>query len=88
MTKLMKVLYDYILECTLDQYYKETDFYKQRAKRDAVSRTLWEQLSPDQRLLLEEVQQAYDNTAACELEAMFLAAFDGGCALSRRHSAL
>lgn len=88
MNKLMESLYDYILDHTLEQYYKETDYYRQHEKRDAVGRKLWEQLPPNQRLLLEEVQRAYDSTADCELEAMFLAAFDEWSALSQRHTAL
>ncbi len=88
MTKLMETLYDYILDNTLERYYNETAFHECYEKREAVGRELWEQLTPDQKLLLEEVQRAYDRTASCELEAMFLAAFDEWCALNRRHTAL
>jgi len=76
MTPLMETLYDYILAQTLEQYYHETAYYECRTKRDAVGRELWEQLSPAQRLVLEELQRAYDRTELCELRAMFLAAFD------------
>ena len=88
MTKLMETLYDYILDNTLEHYYNETAFHEWYEKREAVGRELWEQLTPDQKLLLEEVQRAYDRTANCELEAMFLAAFDEWCALNQRHTVL
>lgn len=88
MDKLMEPLYDYILDSTLEEYYKETAYQKWQKRRDAVGRELWEQLPPAQRQLLEEVQRAYDRTAGCELEAMFLAAFDECMSLTRRHTAL
>jgi len=88
MTKLMETLYDYILDNTLERYYNETAFHEWYEKRETVGRELWEQLAPDQKRLLEELQRAYDRTAGCELEAMFLAAFDEWCALDRRHTAL
>lgn len=85
MTPVMEPLYDYILEHTFEQYLQETAYRGYSAKRDAVGRELWEQLSPDQRRLLEDLQRAYDRTGLCQLEAMFLAAFDEYCALTRRH---
>lgn len=85
MTPLMETLYDYILAQTLEQYYHETAYYEYRTKRDAVGRELWERLSPTQRLMLEELQCAYDRTELCELEAMFLAAFDECHSLMQRH---
>lgn len=88
MDKLMETLYDYILDHTLEEYYKATDYYAQRQRRDDIGRTLWEQLPPEQRSLLEEVQRSYDRTECCELEAMFLASFDQWASLLRPHSAL
>ena len=85
MTSVMNPLYEYVLEHILEQYYHETAYYEYRAKRDAVGRELWEQLPANQRRLLEELQRAYDRAELCELEAMFLAAFDECCSLMQRH---
>lgn len=85
MDELMQELFYYILEHTLERYYPCTAYAQWRAKRDAVGRTLWEQLSPAQKGLLEELQRSYDRTENCELEAMYLAAFDQCAALLSGH---
>ena len=87
MTKLMETLYDYILDNTLEQYYNETAYHEWYEKRETVGRELWEQLAPDHKRLLEELQRAYDRTQMAELEAMFLASFDQCKSLARSHSA-
>lgn len=87
MNDVMQTLFNYILDTSLETYYKKTKYAEWSKKRDAVGRKLWEQLTPDQRTLLEELQQGYDRAEICELEAMFLAAFDQCMALTRAHSA-
>lgn len=86
MDELMQELFYYILENTLERYYSCTDYAQWHAKRDAAGRTLWEQLPPAQKFLLEELQRSYDRTENCELEAMFLAAFDQCASLLSGHA--
>lgn len=87
MDELMQALYDHILDHLLEKYYPLTDYAERREARDEIGRRLWEQLSPDQKLLLEDLQRAYDYTQMAELEAMFLSAFDQCKSLARSHSA-
>ena len=87
MNELMQVLYDHAVEHLLENYYSQTDYAERRKVRDEIGRTLWEQLPPDQKALLEELQRAYDYTQMAELEAMFLASFDQCKSLALSHSA-
>ena len=86
MDAVMQELFYYIIENTLERYYSCTAYEQWRDKRDAVGRELWEQLPPAQKRLLEELQRSYDRTENCELEAMFLAAFDQCAALLSGHA--
>ena len=87
MDELMQALFNHITEHLLENYYLQTDYAERRKVRDEIGRTLWEQLPPDQKALLEELQRAYDYTQMAELEAMFLASFDQCKSLALSHSA-
>ena len=76
MNELMQALYTHVIDTTYEKYCDQTDFSALCADRDAIGRELWEQLPQDQRDLLEDLQRAYDRAQMCELEVMFLAAFD------------
>lgn len=76
MNELMQALYSYILDSTYAKYCARTGYDDLCDDRDAIGRQLWEQLPQDQRDLLEDLQRAYDRAQMCELEVMFLAAFD------------
>ena len=76
MDDLMQALYNHIIDNLLEKYYSQTAYEERCSKRDEIGRTLWEQLPPDQRKLLEQLQRAYDYAQLAELEAMFLASFD------------
>ena len=86
MDEVMQELFYHILENTLERYYPCTAYEQWRGKRDAAGRTLWEQLPPAQKLLLEELQRSYDRTENCELEAMFLASYDQCASLLSGHA--
>ena len=87
MDELMQALYDYILGHLLEKYYAQTDYAERYEARDEIGRKLWEQLPPDQKALLEQLQRAYDYAQMAELEAMFLASFDQCKSLALSHSA-
>lgn len=87
MDKLMQTLFDHAVENLLEPYYARTAYAQRIRVRDEVGRTLWGQLEGEQRELLEQLQRAYDYAQMAELEAMFLAAFDEGISLLRRHTA-
>ena len=88
MDELMQALFDHITDHLLEKYYPQTAYSERHAAQDEIGRRLWEQLPPDQKALLEQLQRAYDYTQMAELEAMFLAAFDEWCALNQRHTVL
>lgn len=85
MDDLMQALFDHILDNLLEKYYSQTAHAERCSKRDEIGRTLWEQLPPDQRKLLEQLQRAYDYAQDAELEAMFLASFDQCKSLALSH---
>ncbi|MDE7261550.1 MAG: hypothetical protein K2N78_05745 [Oscillospiraceae bacterium] len=87
MDELMQALFDHITDHLLEKYYGQTAYAERYKARDAIGRRLWEQLPPDQKDLLEQLQQAYDYTQMAELEAMFLASFDQCKSLALSHSA-
>ena len=87
MDELMQVLFNDITDRLLEKYYNQTAYAARCKSRDAIGRTLWEQLSAPQREQLEELQRAYDAAQMSELEAMFLASFDQCKSLARSHSA-
>ena len=87
MDKLMEALFDYITDELLEKYCAQTAYAERAKARDEVGRRLWEQLPPDQKALLEQLQRAYDYTQMAELEAMFLASFDQCKSLALSHSA-
>lgn len=87
MDELMQALFNDITDRLLEKYYGQTAYAERREARDETGRRLWEQLSPDQKLLLEDLQRAYDYTQMAELEAMFLSAFDQCKSLALSHSA-
>ena len=87
MDELMQVLFDDITDRLLDKYYPQTAYDERRIARDTIGRKLWEQLPPDQKDLLEQLQRAYDHTQMAELEAMFLASFDQCKSLALSHTA-
>lgn len=84
MTPLEETLYNFILDNDLEAHYQQTAYHRRRDARDALGRLLWQQLAEPQRLLLEQLQRAYDRTQDCELEAMFLAAFHQAASLLGR----
>ena len=69
MTPLEETLYNFILDNDLEARYQQTAYHRRREA---------------QRLLLEQLQRAYDRTQDCELEAMFLAAFHQAASLLGR----
>ena len=69
MTPLEETLYNFILDNDLEARYQQTAYHRRRDARDALGRLLWQQLAEPQRLLLEQLQRAYDRTQDCELEA-------------------
>jgi len=87
MDELMQALFDHITDHLLEKYYPQTAYAERHAIRDEIGRKLWEQLPPDQKILLEQLQRAYDYTQMAELEAMFLASFDECKSLALSHSA-
>ena len=87
MDELMQALYNDITARTMGRYYPQTEYEERREERDRIGRELWEQLPPEQKELLEELQRAYDLTQMAELEAMFLASFDQLKSLAFSHSA-
>lgn len=87
MDELMQLLYNDITGRTMIKYYPQTEYEERRAEQDQIGRTLWEQLPPEQKELLEELQRAYDLTHLAELEAMFLASFDQLKSLAFSHFA-
>ena len=87
MDELMQALFNDITDRLLEKYYPQTAYAERRDTRDAIGRRLWEQLPPDQKALLEQLQRAYDYTQMAELEAMFLASFDQCKSLALSHSA-
>jgi len=87
MDELMQALFDHITDHLLEKYYPQTAYAERHAVQDEIGRTLWEQLPPDQKILLEQLQRAYDYTQMAELEAMFLASFDECKSLALSHSA-
>ncbi|MBD5161110.1 MAG: hypothetical protein HDT14_03655 [Oscillibacter sp.] len=86
MDELMQALFDDITDRLLEKYYPKTAYAERREARDEIGRRLWEQLPPDQRVLLEDLQRAYDYTQMAELEAMFLSSFDQCKSLALSHS--
>lgn len=87
MDELMQALFNDITDRLLEKYYPQTAYAERCKVRDETGRRLWEQLSPDQKVLLEDLQRAYDSTQMAELEAMFLASFDQCKSLALSHSA-
>ena len=87
MDELMQALFDHITDHLLEKYYPQTAYSERHAAQDEIGRRLWEQLPPDQKALLEQLQRAYDYTQMAELEAMFLASFDQCKSLALSHSA-
>ena len=87
MDELMQALFNDITDRLLGKYYPQTAFAERCATRDSIGRKLWEQLPPDQKALLEQLQTAYDYAQMAELEAMFLASFDQCKSLALSHSA-
>ncbi len=87
MDELMQALFDHITDHLLEKYYPQTAYAERHAAQDEIGRRLWEQLPPDQKVLLEQLQRAYDYTQMAELEAMFLASFDECKSLALPHSA-
>lgn len=87
MDELMQALFNDITDRLLEKYYPQTAYAERYKVRDEIGRRLWEQLSPGQKLLLEDLQRAYDCTQMAELEAMFLASFDQCKSLALSHSA-
>ena len=87
MDELMQALFNDVTDRLLEKYYPQTAYAERRDARDEAGRRLWEQLDPEQRALLEELQRAYDHTQMAELVAMFLAAFDQCKSLALPHSA-
>ena len=87
MDELMQALFDHITDHLLEKYYAQTDYAERYKARDEIGRKLWEQLPPDQKAMLEQLQRAYDYTQIAELEAMFLASFDQCKSLALSHSA-
>ena len=85
MDEPMQALFNDITDRLLEKYYPKTDFAQCCKVRDEIGRTLWSQLPPEQRELLEELQRAYAQME--ELEAMFLASFDQCKALALSHCA-
>lgn len=85
MDELMQALFNDITDRLLGKYYAQTAYAERCEVRDRIGRTLWEQLDPEQKALLEQLQRAYDNTQMAELEAMFLASFDQCKALALPH---
>lgn len=83
----MQALFNDITDRLLEKYYPQTAYAERRDARDEIGRRLWEQLSPGQKVLLEDLQRAYDHTQMAELEAMFLASFDQCKSLALPHSA-
>ena len=87
MDELTQALFDHITDHLLEKYYAQTDYAERYKARDEIGRKLWEQLPPDQKAMLEQLQRAYDYTQMAELEAMFLASFDQCKSLALSHSA-
>ena len=87
MDELMQALFNDITDRLLEKYYGQTAYAERHKAQDEIGRQLWEQLPPDQKALLEQLQRAYDYTQMAELEAMFLASFDQCKSLALSHSA-
>ena len=60
MDELMQALFNHITDHLLEKYYLQTAYTERCEARDEIVRRLWEQLSPDQKTQLEQLQRAYD----------------------------
>ena len=76
MNDTLRVLYDYILSDLIREYCKRTDFAERERAWEQRYALLRDQLSGDQQVLLEEIDEASNFRQAAELEAMFLASLD------------
>ena len=83
MTPIFKLLYDHILERSILDYCRGTDYYQHWEEREQLARRLLKQLSDEQRTLLEELLAADAAAQEAELEAMFQAAFHHAMVLAR-----
>ncbi|MBD5169843.1 MAG: hypothetical protein HDT20_07000 [Oscillibacter sp.] len=87
MNDLMQILFDYIIEQRLDTYCLQTKRREYQLEWNMAYQKLWDQLTREQRELLEECDSLTSQTHTAELYAMFLAAFDQSAALLQRHTA-
>ena len=87
MNDLMQILFDYIIDHTYEFYCQQTRCKLCKFQQKRAYNKLWDQMTPEQRELLEEYNNLTNQTQMEELYAMFLAAFDQSVALSRRHIA-
>lgn len=76
MNDTLRVLFDHILSNLIREYYKKTDYADREEAWEQRYALLRDQLSGDQQVLLEEIDEASNFRQAAELEAMFLASLD------------
>ncbi|MBD5162660.1 MAG: hypothetical protein HDT14_11770 [Oscillibacter sp.] len=87
MHDLMQILFDYIIDNTHSVYCLQTRCREYEVQRKSAYKKLWDQLTAEQRELLEEYDRYSNEVQTEELYAMFLAAFDQSAALLQRHTA-
>lgn len=87
MHDLMQILFDYIMDHTHSVYCLQTRRMEYEVQRKTAYNRLWNQLTAEQRELLEEHDNLSNQVQTEELYAMFLAAFDQSAALLQRHTA-
>lgn len=86
MSEVMQILFDHIIDHTLDTYCLQTKRMQYQVSRDNLSRKLTAQLTEEQQEMFEEYQKYSHQTQMEELYAMFLASFDQSAALLSRHT--
>ena len=87
MNNLMQIIFDHIMEQRLNTYCLQTRYREYQAEWNMTYKKLWEQLTDEQRKLLEKCDSLTSQTHAEELYAMFLATFDQSAALLQHHIA-